>query len=122
MENTKIKELLNNYYANLADGDTWQSSISDQFLFKGTGVSGSSGKAAYVEVIKRFRRLFENVRAKENIANDERACVIANYDLVSPKGNKLNFDIAEVWEIKNNKLDSLTIYYDTVTFNKFVSD
>lgn len=116
------KELLDNYYNELARGDAWQSSISDDFIFKGTGVGGSSGKAAYVEVIKRFRRLVENVRVKEIIANDEKACVIANYDLVSPKGNKLNFDIAEVWEIKNGKLNLLTIYYDTVTFNKFVSD
>src|SRR5690348_13850065 len=96
-----IKELLDNYYNDLAHGDAWQSSVSDEFVFKGTSVGGSSGKAAYIEVIKRFRRLVEDVRAKEIIADDEKACVIANYDLVSPKGNKLNFDIAEIWEIKN---------------------
>jgi ketosteroid isomerase-like protein len=121
MKNT-VTNLLNNYYDNLAVSDAWQSSISDEFIFKGTGVSGSSGKAAYIEVIKRFRRLFENVSAKEIIASDGKACVIANYNLISPKGNKLNFDIVEIWEITDEKLRSLTIYYDTVTFNKFVSD
>ena len=42
------------------------------------------------------------------------------YDFVSPQGNKLNLDVAEIWSVKDGKLTSLTIYFDIAEFRKFM--
>lgn len=44
------------------------------------------------------------------------ACVIANYDFRFPSGEAVNGNVAEHWTIENGKLQSLRIYFDTLTF------
>jgi len=128
MENPDtIKELLNIYYQSLNEKNGWQSVVSDEFTFLGIGGkstpgNGTKGKNAYIEVINRFYLVFETVKVKEIIVDTEKAYVLANYDLLSPAGDKLNFDIAEIWKVKNRKLDSLILYFDTVTWNNFMKN
>lgn len=74
-------------------------------------------KQAYIRVIKRFSRSFSTMRGKEMIIEDDRACVIGNYDLVFPHGEKINGDVTELWSVKNGKLSALTIFFDTHTFH-----
>jgi ketosteroid isomerase-like protein len=81
-----------------------------------TKVEPVVGKAAYMEVIKRFSTLFTNMKVKEMIIQDDSACVIGNYDFVFPNGKAMNGDVAEIWKVKNDKLDALTIFFDTQTF------
>ena len=77
------------------------------------------GKTAYIEVINRFSKLFKSMRVKEMIIDGENACVIGNYDYEFPGGKNINGDVAEIWKEKNGKLDSLTIFFDTLSFDKF---
>ena len=74
------------------------------------------GKEAYIQVIKRFSQLFQSMKVKEMIIQGDNACVIGNYDYSFPNGQKINGNVAEVWTIENEKLQSLTIYFDTLTF------
>ena len=113
------KELLETYYKGFARKEGWDSVLSDDFKFIGGDMTKTSpivGKEAYIEVIKRFSRVFVTMRVKEMIVDDDKACVIGNYDYVFPNGQKINGDVAELWKVKNGKLDSLTIFFDTLTF------
>ncbi len=56
------------------------------------------------------------MRVKE-MKEDERACAIANYDYVFPNDKSINGDVAEIWKVKDEKLDALTIFFDTHTFH-----
>jgi ketosteroid isomerase-like protein len=122
MENsTSTKQLLEIYYTGFAKKEGWEPVISDDFKFVGgdmTKVAPAVGKAAYIEVIKRFSRAFKTMRVKEMIIDGENACVIGNYDFIFPNGTNINGDVAEIWKAKNGKLDSLTIFFDTLTFDK----
>jgi len=122
MENsTSTKQLLETYYKGFAKKEGWESVISDDFKYSGgdiTKTTPAAGKAAYIEVIKRFSRVFETMRVKEMIVEGESACVIGNYDFTFPNGVAMNGDVAELWKAKNGKLDSLTIFFDTLTFDK----
>jgi ketosteroid isomerase-like protein len=114
------KELLETYYKGFAQKSNWDSVLSDDFTFTGgdmTQTKPVAGKAAYIEVINRFSRLFTNMRVKQMIIENDRACVIGNYDYLFPNGKKINGDVAEIWTVKNGKLDSLTIFFDTLTFS-----
>ena len=114
------KDLLELYYKGFSQKSNWESVLSDDFKFIGGDMTKTTpviGKAAYIEVIKRFSQLFTNMRVKQMIVDSDNACVIGNYDYVFPNGKSINGDVAEIWKVKNGKLDSLTIYFDTLTFS-----
>lgn len=114
-----MKELLETYYKEFAEKANWQSVIAEDFQYIGGDMTRTEpliGKQAYIEIIKRFSQLFTAMRVKEMIIQDDKACVIGNYDLQFPNGNKLNGNVAEFWTAKNGKLQSLTIYFDTLAF------
>jgi ketosteroid isomerase-like protein len=122
MENsTSIKDLLDAYYKGFARKEGWESFISDDFKYTGGDMTKREpvvGKQAYIEVIKRFSRVFQSMKVTEMIIEGDRACVIGNYDFAFPGGVNINGDVAELWKVKNGKLDSLTIFFDTLTFDK----
>ena len=117
---TSTKQLLDTYYKGFARKDGWESVISDDFKFTGGDMTKTApvvGKTAYIEVIKRFSRVFQTMRVKEMIIEGQSACVIGNYDYIFPNGVSMNGNVAELWKVKNGKLDSLTIFFDTLTFD-----
>src|SRR6185503_1959628 len=120
MENLTTKQLLETYYKGLAEKTNWDSVIADDFRFVGGDMTKTTpiiGKSAYIEVINRFSNLFDSMHVKRMIIDNDGACVIANYDYKFPNGAKINGDVAEIWTVKDGKLDSLTIYFDTLTFS-----
>lgn len=120
MENA-TKQLLETYYKGFAQKEGWESVISDDFKYTGgdmTKTAPAVGKAAYIEVIKRFSRVFQSMHVKEMIVDGEKACVIGNYDFKFPNGEVINGDVSEIWTAKDGKLTSLTIFFDTLTFDK----
>ncbi len=114
-----MKELLEFYYKGFAEKANWESVIADDFHYIGGDMTETEpliGKQAYIEVIKRFSQVFTAMRVKNMIVQGDKACVIGNYDLRFPNGQELNGNVAELWTSKNGKLQSLTIYFDTLTF------
>ena len=115
------KQLLETYYKGFAKKEGWEAVIADDFKYIGGDMAKTTpavGKGAYVEVIKRFSRVFQTMRVKQMIVEGENACVIGNYDFKFPNGVSINGDVAEIWKAKNGKLDSLTIFFDSLTFDK----
>jgi ketosteroid isomerase-like protein len=116
---TATKELLDTYYKGFSQKQGWEIVISDDFRFIGGDMMKTEpiiGKQAYIDIIKRFSRLFQNMRVKEMIIEGESACVIENYDFVFPNGKAINGDVATIWKVKDGKLDELRIFFDTSTF------
>ncbi|MDR2146501.1 MAG: nuclear transport factor 2 family protein [Tannerella sp.] len=114
-----MKELLEIYYRGFAEKANWEAVIADDFRYVGGDMTKSEpliGKQAYIEVIKRFSQVFTSMRVKEMIIQDESACVIGNYDFRFPNGQEINGNVSEIWTAKNGKLQSLSIYFDTLTF------
>jgi ketosteroid isomerase-like protein len=114
------KELLETYYKSFAQKQQgWEAVLSDDFKFVGGDMTKTTpivGRTAYIEVIKRFSQVFKTMRVKQMVVEDDMACVIGNYDYVFPNGKSINGDVAEIWKIKDGKLDALTIFFDTLTF------
>lgn len=113
------KELLEKYYKGFAEKSNWESTIADDFRYTGgdmTKTEPLNGKTAYIEVIKRFSQAFKTMRVKEMVIRGDKAVVIGNYDFIFPNGKEMNGNVAEHWTANNGKLQSLTIYFDTLTF------
>jgi len=120
MENQAYtKELLDNYYKGFAAKAGWEHTIADDFEYVGGDMTNTKpvvGKQAYVEIIKRFSQRFDAMRVKQMIIDGDKASVIGNYDFQFPNGYKINGNVSENWTVKNGKLQSLTLYFDTLTF------
>ena len=115
------KALLETYYKGFAEKTGWDSVISDDFKFVGGDMTKRTpivGKATYIQIIKRFSQLFTAMRVKEMMVADDRAYVLANYDYVFPGNKAINGDVVELWKVKDGKLDTLTIFFDTLTFER----
>jgi ketosteroid isomerase-like protein len=124
MENSMTtRELLETYYKGLAKKRGWETVIADDFKFIGGDMTKTTpvvGKQAYVEVINRFSKWFTDMRAKNVFVSDDGAFVSANYDYTFPNGKSINANVAELWKVKNGKLDMLTIFFDTANFDAFL--
>jgi ketosteroid isomerase-like protein len=115
----KTRQLLEIYYKGFAEKSNWESVIADNFEYVGGDMNNTQpiiGKQAYIEIIKRFSQRFESMRVNQMIIEDDKASVIGNYDFQFPNGHKINGNVAEFWTVKNGKLQSLTLYFDTLTF------
>lgn len=118
---TTTQETLRGYYDGIQQKSGWQAFVSDDIVFGGTGVQATKGKEAFVEGNNQFLRAVSSSQVKEMIVEGEKACVIVHYELLSPKGNRASADVAEVSVVKNGKIASATIYFDTAAFNAFMA-
>jgi ketosteroid isomerase-like protein len=113
------RQLLETYYKGFAEKADWPTVIADDFEYVGGGMDNIKpvvGKQAYIQIIERFSERFETMRVKQMIVEGDKASVIANYDFQFPNGVKINGNVSENWIVKNGKLQSLTLYFDTLTF------
>jgi len=114
-----MKDLLESYYKGFSQKKGWEDTIADDFQFVGGDMTKSEplkGKQAYIEVIKRFSQVFKSMHVVKTIVDGDQACVIGNYDFTFPSGREVNGNVAEIWTAKKGKLQSLAIYFDTLTF------
>lgn len=116
---TTTRQLLEIYYKGFSENGNWERVIADDFEFVGgdmTIIEPLIGRQNYIDVIKRFSQVFTSMRVQEMIVQDNHACVIGRYDFRFLNGRKINGTVAELWAAKNGKLQTLTIYFDTLTF------
>ena len=115
------KELIEKYFAAIHKGG-WEAYIADDFVFVNSNLDNvARGKAAYIEGAGRFFRATTSVEIRQMIIEGDTACVLARYQLRSPKGNTGVSDVAEILTVKEDKLASSTIFFDTKAFADFMA-
>jgi ketosteroid isomerase-like protein len=112
----ETRMLLTKYYNGLAKKEGWQSLLSDDVLLSGTVAKESRGRDFFVN--NNFFSMIRNLKVRQMIIENDNAFALVSYDLLSPKGAGFSSDVAEIWKVRDNKLVSLTIYFDTAAFQK----
>jgi ketosteroid isomerase-like protein len=77
-----------------------------------------TGKAAYLEATKRFFSMITAVEVRDMIVDGDRTCALTRYDLQVPGGRAFDSHVAEVFKVRNEKISSLEIYFDSAPFPK----
>jgi ketosteroid isomerase-like protein len=77
-----------------------------------------TGKEAYLEATRRFYSTIVSFQVKELLLGGERACALTRYELQPPGGAPFASDVAELFTVKNGKIDSFAIYFDTAPYPK----
>lgn len=62
----------------------------------------------------------ESVKVKKLIVSEKEVCAVLKYDYINSKGEKMTQEDAEIWEIKNGKLERMTIYFDLTAYRTFI--
>jgi len=113
------KEIIATYYDQISQKGDWQSLISDDITFTSLGKITTT-KKAYVEATTRFLQVVKSLNINEFIVEGNKACITVEYHLESPKGNTASCEVAEVLMVKDDKINSSCIFFDTESFRKFM--
>jgi len=113
------KEIIATYYDQISQKGDWQSLISDDITFTSLGKITTT-KKAYVEATTRFLQVVNSLNINEFIVEGNKACITVEYHLESPKGNTASCEVAEVLMVKDDKINSSCIFFDTESFRKFM--
>ncbi len=121
MTDSNTKEVIAKYFDAVAKKGDWQSLISGDMAFSMPGRT-TRGRASYVEITGGFLQAVTGVKIKEFIGEGEKACIIAEYNLLSPKGNTSTKEVVEILSVNGDELASSSIYFDTEDFKAFMAN
>lgn len=115
------RETIQAYFDHLARKDGWESFLADDMLF--TSLTSPSkqvqGKEAYLQATKRFYSMIVAVELRDLIIEGEKACALTRYELQPPNAGPIfRSDVAEVFSVRNGRIESFVIYFDSAPFPK----
>src|SRR5262245_29243123 len=108
------------YFNSLKEHKGWESFLADDIVFTSftSPVKQITGKSAYLEATKRFYSSIVSMEVRDVIVAGEKACALTQYELQRPGGASFTSDVAEVFKVKDGKINSFAIYFDTAPFPK----
>lgn len=111
---TTIRE----YFRALSSGDSWQPFLAARVTFTSHGRPEKqvTGRDAYVESTKGFYSMIRSLELRELIVDGERACALTRYVLQPPGGEPFSSDVAEIFVVKDDLIESFEIYFDSAPF------
>jgi len=114
------QETVQGYFDGVSQRKGWESFLSDGITFTShtSPVRQVTGKEAYLEATRRFYSTIVSFQVKELLLDGERACALTRYELQPPGRAPFASDVAELFTVKNGKIDSFAIYFDTAPYPK----
>ena len=114
------RETIQEYFSSLKQKTSWHSFLSDDVAFTSfiTPNKRVSGRAAYLEATKRFYSMITALEVRDLLVDGQKACALTRYGLQPPGGAAFRSDVAEVFEVRDGKIVSFEIYFDSSPFPK----
>ena len=116
-------EIVQTFQQSMGSGTSeWETLFAEDIIFKGP-VNTVIGKEANIELNKNF---FPLVKGYEPISHFEQGNFVALegvFTVATPKGNTIKLEMAEIYEIKEGKIQNMRMYYDAEEFrNEFAPE
>jgi len=114
------RDAIQGYLSSLKDKSGWEAFLSDEMVFTRftSPVKRVTGKAAYLEATKRFYSMIKSLETTDLLVDGEKACALTRYELQPPGGAVFESHVAEVFEVRDGKIQSFDIYFDSAPFPK----
>ncbi|SRR5712691_1539095 len=114
------KDTVHGYFNGLKQQRGWDSFLSEDMTFTSftSPAKQVAGKRAYLEATKRFYSTIASVELRDLMVDGDKACALTRYQLRPPDGNAFTTDVAELFTVRNGKIDSFAIYFDSAPFPK----
>jgi ketosteroid isomerase-like protein len=114
------RSIIDEYFHRLAQKSDWSACLADDMVFTSftTPNKRVDGRAAYLESTKRFYSTIVAVTVKDLVVDGAKACALTHYDLQAPGLPAFSTDVAEVFQVRDGKIASFDIYFDSAPFPK----
>lgn len=107
---------IQSYYESLRQKKGWESFLFVDMIFVNNGKQ-IQGKNNCLEGIRRFYLMMQSLDIQELLVDGEKACPVVRYHLKRPEGNAFNSDVAEIFHVKDDKIRSFAIYFDSEPYS-----
>ena len=113
-------DTIQSYFKSLSAKSGWETLLADDMVFASftSPVKHVTGKGAYLEATKRFFSMIKAVEIRSILVDGERACALTRYELQAPGALAFESQVAELFEVRDGKITSLEIYFDSAPFPK----
>jgi ketosteroid isomerase-like protein len=114
------EQVVRDYLAALGRKQGWEAFLADDLAFTSHASSGRqvSGKEAYLAATRRFFSMISSVEVRDLIVEGAKACALTRYELQAPGGRPFQSEVAEVFGVRDGRIASLGIYFDTAPYPK----
>lgn len=114
------KDVVQGYFNDLAKKGQWQSFLSDDMVFTSftSPVKEIAGKANYLQATKPFYASIVSFEVRDLLIDGDKAAALTRYQLQRPGIAAFTSDVAELFTVKNGKIASFGIYFDSAPFPK----
>lgn len=115
---TTALQTVQNFQKSLENGtDDWQSLLADDVVFKGP-VDTVKGKGPNIELNKGFRPMIKGYKSSKAFGQGDLVALEGTFTVSTPKGNTIQLAMAEIYEVKNGKIQNINVYYDAEEFRR----
>ena len=97
--------------------DSWKKVISKDIVFTGP-VDQVNGLEAFVKLNESFMPMIRGNEMKQAVEAGNFVITQMEMDVAMPSGKKIKLDMSEWYEIKDDKIQSIKVYYDAEEFRK----
>lgn len=113
-------EVVRQYLDGVAQRAGWEALLADGVTFtsRTSPVKELVGKESYLVATRRFYATVVSLRVRDLIVDGERACALTHYELRAPGGASFASEVAEIFTVRNGRIEELAIYFDTAPYPK----
>lgn len=97
--------------------DIWKDYLADDIRFIGP-VDQVEGKEAFIALNESFMPMMRGSNLHQVIEKDNWVITQVEFQVAMPSGNTITLDMAEWYEIKDGKIQSIKVFYDAEEFRK----
>ncbi|NQX80637.1 MAG: nuclear transport factor 2 family protein [Flavobacteriaceae bacterium] len=119
MKTTKIT--VENFFEAMYAKKGWEELVTEEVLFEGPFTPLMKGKESFMQITNQFLGNMYKAKVRNMIVQDDTACVLASYQLGHPDMAILDLDACEIIKVKDGKVDSMEIYFDSQKLASFMS-
>ena len=114
------KATIEGYFSSLKQKKDWSSFLADDVVFTSftSPVKQVTGKGAYLESTKRFYGGIVTFEVRDLLIDGDRVCALTRYQLQRPQLPAFESHVAEVFRVRDGKIVSFDIYFDSAPFPK----
>ena len=115
------RETIEQYFSALRQNGAWQDLLSDELHFTSftSPARELRGREEYLAGTTRFYGSIESFEVKDIMVEGDRAVARTRYLLKAPGDRPaFNTDVAEVYTVRDGRIASFGIYFDTAPFPK----
>lgn len=109
------REIVQDYFDKLKRKKGWDALLGEDMVFTSfaSPTKELKGKEAYLQSTKRFFSMVNSVEVRDLVVEGERACALTRYEVTPPGSTPFHSDVAEIFTVRNGRIDSFGIYFDT---------